>query len=156
MWRKGSATRLLASQAAEWDDERSPVAAGLGPRPAKAIIGLIAGSRARLLPHHIGRAMGVCKPCPGCCGKGPADRHQAIVDQAEEKLLPLCAQARNGCLGDPPAPMNLRSQLRVEQRYRIGHPHQYQRAPSDRVDAKIVIFGFESDYVAAYPRRQSA
>ena len=51
--------------------------------------------------------------------------------------------------------MNLRSQLRVEQGYRIGHSHQYQRAPSDRMHAKIVILRFESDYVAADPRRQS-
>ena len=52
--------------------------------------------------------------------------------------------------------MNLRSQLWVEQGYRIGHPHQYQGTPSDRVHAKIVILRFESDDVAADPRRQSA
>jgi hypothetical protein len=47
--------------------------------------------------------------------------------------------------------MNLRSQLRVEQGYRIGHPHQYQGAPSGRMHAKIVILRFESDDVAADP-----
>ena len=52
--------------------------------------------------------------------------------------------------------MNLRSQPRVEQGYRIGHPHQYQGAPSDRMHAKIVILRFEGDYVAADTRRQSA
>ena len=93
------------------------------------------------------------KPCPGCRGESPANRHQGIVDQAEAKLLSLRLHARDGCLRDPPAAMNLRPQLRVEQGYRIGHPHQYQGAPSDRMHAKIMILRFESDYVAADPRR---
>jgi hypothetical protein len=52
--------------------------------------------------------------------------------------------------------MDLRSQLRVEQGNRIGHPHQYQGTPSDRMHAKIMILRFESDDVAADPWRQSS
>ena len=116
---------------------------------------------ARAGPFASGRSLtgraevvGMGKPCPGSCGEGPADRHQGVVDQAEGKLLPLRPHARDRRLGDPPAAMNLRSQLRVEQGYRIGHPHQYQGAPSDRMHAKIVILRFECDYVAADPWRQ--
>src|SRR5436190_5528656 len=96
------------------------------------------------------------KPGPDSCRECPSDRHEAIVDQVEGMLLPLRPQTCDRCLGNPPAAMNLRSQLRVKQGYGIGHPHQYQGAPSDRMHAKIVILRFESDYVAADPRRQSA
>jgi hypothetical protein len=96
------------------------------------------------------------KPCLGCCDEGPADRHQAIVDQGEGNPLPLRPHARDSCVGDPPAAMNLRPKARVEQGYRIGHPHQYQGAPPGGMDAKIVILRFERDYVAAHPRRQPA
>ena len=51
--------------------------------------------------------------------------------------------------------MDLRSKLRIEQGYRIGHSHQYEGTPSERMHAKIVILRFEGDYVAADPRRQS-
>ena len=44
----------------------------------------------------------------------------------------------------------------VEQGYRVGHPHQYEGTPSSRMHAKIVILGFQSEYLAADPRRQSA
>ena len=71
-------------------------------------------------------------------------------------LLPLGPHTCDRCFGNPPAAMNLRSQLRVEQGDGIGHPHQYQGAPSGRMNTKIVILRFESDYVAADPRRQSA
>src|SRR5688500_10248722 len=96
------------------------------------------------------------KPCFGCRGEGPADRHQALVDQAEGKLLPLRPNARDRGLSDPPAAMDLRPPPRVEQGDRIGHPHQDQGAPPGGMDSKIMILRLESDYAAADLRRQSA
>ena len=52
--------------------------------------------------------------------------------------------------------MDLRSQARIEQRNRIGHPHQYQSASAGRMHAKIMILRFKGDYVVADFRRQSA
>jgi hypothetical protein len=63
------------------------------------------------------------EPCSGGCGKRPADRHQSLVRQAERKPLTVYPNAGDCGLGDPPTAMNLRAQLRVEQGYRIGHPH---------------------------------
>ena len=95
------------------------------------------------------------KSSPDCWGEGPADRHQAIVGQADEKPLPFRPQAGDRFFGDPPTAMDLRSKLRIEQGYRIGHSHQYEGTPSERMHAKIVILRFESDYLTADLRRQS-
>jgi hypothetical protein len=96
------------------------------------------------------------KSCSDCGGEGPTNRHQSIIDQLQRKLLSVHPHARDRSIRDPPAAMDLRSKLRVEHDYRIGHPHQDKSATTSRMHPKVVVLRLESDDVPSELRRQFA
>ena|SRR3990167_4178065 len=94
------------------------------------------------------------KPLLNSGHKRSADGHTHIALEDDKGFLPVRVHTFHARLRYPPAAVHLSTELRIEQRNRVGHPHQDETATSTSMDAQIMILGFECYNVAPDVRRK--